>query len=63
MQCKASGSVVLLEEGGQNVPEKLKTGCGVEKAYCKDMPKQIKAILLDYKDIFPMDLSPRLLLG
>ena len=38
------------------VAEKTKTGCDVEKAYHKDMPEEIKAILQEYKDIFPMDL-------
>ena len=42
------------------VPEKMKTGCDVEKAYCKDMPEQINAVLQDCKDIFPMDLPPGL---
>ena len=32
--------------------KKMKTGCNVEKAYHKDMPKQIKAILQDYKISF-----------
>ena len=36
-------------------------GCNVEKAYHKDMPMQIKAILQDYKGIFPTDIPPRLL--
>ena len=43
------------------VPKKTETGCDVEKAYHKDMLGQIKAILLDYKDIFPTDLPTRLL--
>ena len=38
------------------VPEKTETGCDVEKAYHKDMPEEIKAVLQDYKDIFPTDL-------
>ena len=42
------------------VPEKTATGCDVEKAFHEDMPKSIKAILLDYKDIFPTDLPPGL---
>ena len=42
------------------VPEKIATGCDVEKAFHEDLPKSIKAILLDYKDIFPTDLPPRL---
>ena len=42
------------------VPEKTATKCDVEKALHEDMPKSIKAILLDYKDIFPADLPPRL---
>ena len=42
------------------VLEKTKTGCDVEKAYHKDMPKEIKAILQEYKDIFPTDLPPGL---
>ena len=35
------------------VPEKTETGCDVEKAYHKDMPKEIKAVPQEYKDIFP----------
>ena len=35
-------------------------GCEVEKAYHKDMPEQMKAIVQEYKDIFPMDLPPGL---
>ena len=42
------------------VPEKIATRCDVEKAFHEDMPKSIKAILLDYKDIFPTDLPPGL---
>ena len=42
------------------VPEKTETGCDVEKAYHKDMPEEIKAVLQDYKDIFPTDLPPGL---
>ena len=42
------------------VPEKIATGCDVEKAFHEDMPKSIKAILLDYKDIFPTDPPPGL---
>ena len=42
------------------VPEKTATGCDVEKAFHEDMPKSIKLVLLDYKDIFPTDLPPRL---
>ena len=38
------------------VPEKTEIGCGVEKAYHKDMPKEIKVVLQEYKDIFPTDL-------
>ena len=38
------------------VPEKIATGCDVDKAFHEDMPQSIKAILLDYKDIFPTDL-------
>ena len=45
------------------VLEKTETGCDVEKAYHKDMPEQIKAILHDYKDILPTNLPPRLLVG
>ena len=29
------------------VPEKIETGCDVEKAFHEDMPKSIKAVLLD----------------
>ena len=43
------------------VPKKTETGCDVEKAYHKDMPKEIKAVLQESKDIFPTDLPPRLL--
>ena len=38
------------------VPEKTETGCDVEKAYHKDMPEEIKAVLQEYKEIFPTDL-------
>ena len=38
------------------VPEKIATRCDVVKAFHEDMPKNIKAVLLDYKDIFPTDL-------
>ena len=38
------------------VPEKTETGCDVEKAYQKDMPEEINAVLQQYKDIFPTDL-------
>ena len=38
------------------VPEKMEAGCNVEKAYHKDMPKEIKVVLQEYKDIFPTDL-------
>ena len=44
------------------VPEKMSTRCHVEKALHKKMPKYINVILQEYKDIFPMDLPPRLLL-
>ena len=43
------------------VLEKTKMGCDVEKTYHKDMPKQIKAVLQNYKDIFPTDLPSGLL--
>ena len=43
------------------VLEKTETGCDVEKAYHKDMPKEIKVVLHKYKDIFPTDLPPGLL--
>ena len=42
------------------VLEKMETGCDVEKAYHKNMPKQMNAILQDYKNTFPMDLPPKL---
>ena len=42
------------------VPKKTETGCDVEKAYHKDMPEEIKAVLQEYKDIFPTDLPPGL---
>ena len=38
------------------VPEKTATGCDVEKAIHKDMPENIKALLEDLRDLFPMDL-------
>ena len=38
------------------VPEKMETGCDVEKAYDKHMPREIKAILQEYKNIFLTDL-------
>ena len=41
-------------------PEKTTTGCDVEKPFHEDMPKSIKAILLDHKNIFPIDLPPQL---
>ena len=44
------------------VPEKTKTGWDMEKAYHKDMLEEIKAILQEYKDIFPTDLPPGLTL-
>ena len=37
------------------VQEKLAKECNVEKAYHKDTPEQIKAVLQEYKDTFPMD--------
>ena len=36
--------------------EKIATRCDVEKPFHEDMPESIKAILLDYKDIFPTNL-------
>ena len=42
------------------VPEKTATGCDMEKAIHKDMPENIKAILEDFRDLFPMDLPPGL---
>ena len=42
------------------VPEKTATGCDVEKTFHEDMLESIKAILLDYKDIFSTDLPPGL---
>ena len=42
------------------VLEKMETGCDVEKAYHKDMPEEIKAVLQEDKDIFPTDLPPGL---
>ena len=42
------------------VPEKTETGSDGEKAYHKDMPGKIKAVLQEYKDIFPTDLPPGL---
>ena len=38
------------------VPEKMDTGCDVERAYHKDIPEQIMVVVQDYKDIFPTDL-------
>ena len=40
------------------VLKKTETGCDVEKAYYKGMPEQIKTVLQDYKDIFPINLPP-----
>ena len=42
------------------VLEKTAAGCDVEKAFHEDMPKSIKAVLLNYKGIFPIDLPPGL---
>ena len=42
------------------VLEKMETRGDVEKEYHKDIPKQIKAVLRDYKDIFPTNLQPGL---
>ena len=42
------------------VPKKIATRCDVEKAFYEDMPRSIKVIRLDYKDIFSTDLPPRL---
>ena len=42
------------------VPEKIATVCDVEKGFHEDMLESIKVVLLDYKDIFPTDLPPRL---
>ena len=42
------------------VLEKTTTDCDVEKAFHEAMPKSIKAVLLDYKDIFPTNFPPRL---
>ena len=42
------------------VPENMETGCDVEKAYHKDMPEKIKAVLQEYKDIFPRHVPPGL---
>ena len=42
------------------VPEKTATGCDVEKTFHEDIPKSNKVVLLDYKDILPTDLPPRL---
>ena len=42
------------------VLEKTETVCDVEKAYHKDMLEEIKAVLQEHKDIFPMDLPPGL---
>ena len=38
------------------VLEKIGTGCDVEKTFHEDMPESIKAVLLDYRDIFLTDL-------
>lgn len=38
------------------VPEKTAIGCDMEKAFHKDMPKNIKVALLNYKDIFPTNI-------
>ena len=42
------------------VQKNIAIGCDVEKAFHEDMPKSIKAVSLDYKDIFPTNLPPRL---
>ena len=42
------------------VPEKTAIRCDVEKAFHEDVPKSIKAVLLEYKDIFATDLPPGL---
>ena len=44
------------------VLENTEMGCDMEKAYHKDMPEEIKAVLQEYKDIFPTDLPLGLLL-
>ena len=55
---------LVKDEKEQNIVpvlmEKIATRCDVEKASHEDMPKSIKVVLLDYKDIFPTDLPPRL---
>ena len=38
------------------LPEKIATGCDVEKAFHEDMPESIKVVWLAYTDIFPTDL-------
>ena len=43
------------------VPERMKTGRDMEKAYHKDMPEEIKNVLQEYKDILPTDLPLGLL--
>ena len=45
------------------VPVKTATGCDVEKAFHEDMPNSIKAVLLDYKDMFTTDLPTRTTTG
>ena len=42
------------------VPEKTTTRRDVEKTFHEDVLENIKAVLLDYKDIFSTDLPPRL---
>ena len=42
------------------VLKETEMGCNVEKAYHKDIPEEIKAVLQEYKDIFPTNLPPGL---
>ena len=38
------------------ISKKTVIGCDAEKAFHHDMPRSIKAVLLDYEVIFPTDL-------
>ena len=42
------------------IPKKIATECDVEKDFYENMPKSINVVLLDYKDISPIDLPPSL---
>ena len=55
------GFIRLVKDGKEQkivhmIPEKTATRCDVEKAFHEDMPESIKAVPLNYKDVFPTDL-------